>query len=188
MVASQARRQDSVTGGVEINFGGHKKFIYVNSRGAREIYPSLDQMNKVKTKDLKGFSGRNRKFKRFFRPKTGDLQKKRVFIPKTYRNRQFKQFFRPKTGDLQKKKGSSSQKRTEIGNPSGFSDRKQVISKKKVFTNFVRDFPAEIGNSNGFSDRKQVISKKKTVFIPKTSWNPMSVHEKHQFEPRFAFQ
>ena len=33
---SQARRQDSVTGGgAEINFGGHEKFIYVNSRGAR---------------------------------------------------------------------------------------------------------------------------------------------------------
>ena len=33
----QARRQDSVTGGggAEINFGGHEKFIYVNSRGAR---------------------------------------------------------------------------------------------------------------------------------------------------------
>ena len=45
--------------------------------GAREIYPSLDQMSKVRSKDSKRFSGRNRKFKRFFRPKTGDLQKKR---------------------------------------------------------------------------------------------------------------
>ena len=34
-------------------------------------------MNKVKTKDSKGFSDRNREFKRFFRPKTGDLQKKK---------------------------------------------------------------------------------------------------------------
>ena len=31
----QARRQDSVTGRAEINFGGHEKFFYVNSRGAR---------------------------------------------------------------------------------------------------------------------------------------------------------
>ena len=30
----QARRQDSVTGGAEINFGGQKKFIYMNSRVA----------------------------------------------------------------------------------------------------------------------------------------------------------
>ena len=30
----QARHQDSVTEGAEINFGGHEKFIYVNSRGA----------------------------------------------------------------------------------------------------------------------------------------------------------
>ena len=29
----------------------------------------------VRSKDSKGFSGRNRKFKQFFRPKTGDLQK-----------------------------------------------------------------------------------------------------------------
>ena len=34
-------------------------------------------MNKVRSKDSKRFSGRNRKFKRFFRPNTGDLQKKR---------------------------------------------------------------------------------------------------------------
>ena len=31
----QARRQGSVTRGAEINLGGHEKFIYVNSRGAR---------------------------------------------------------------------------------------------------------------------------------------------------------
>ena len=34
--------------------------------------------------------------------------------------------------------------------------------KKKVFSKFARDFPADIGNSSGFSGRKQVISKKKT--------------------------
>ena len=33
-------------------------------------------MNKVNTKNSEGFSGRNQKFKRFFRPKTSDLPKK----------------------------------------------------------------------------------------------------------------
>ena len=40
-------------GGGRINFWvGHEKFVYVNSRGAgaREIYFSVDQTNKVKTK------------------------------------------------------------------------------------------------------------------------------------------
>ena len=32
---AQARPQDSVTEGADINLGGHEKFIYVNSRGAR---------------------------------------------------------------------------------------------------------------------------------------------------------
>ena len=56
----------------------------------------------------------------------------------------------------------------EIGTSSGFSGRKQVISKKKkkkkkekLFSKIVRDVPAEIGTSSGFSGRKQVISKKK---------------------------
>ena len=60
--------------------GGHKKFIlceFERGTGAREIYPSPDQMNKVRSKNSKRFSGRNRKFKRYFRPKTGDLKKKK---------------------------------------------------------------------------------------------------------------
>ena len=75
-----ARRQDSVTGGTEINFGGAQE-VYLceieRGTGAREIYRSLDQMNKVKTKNSEGYSGRNQKFKRLFRPKTGDLQQKK---------------------------------------------------------------------------------------------------------------
>ena len=81
----QARRQDSVTGGTEINFGGHEKFIlceFERGTGAREIYLSLDQINKVRSKKSKGFSGQNRKFKRFVWPKTGDLQKKKGLHPK----------------------------------------------------------------------------------------------------------
>ena len=46
--------------------------------GEREIYPSLDQMiQSYPSQDSEGFSGRNQKFKRFFRPKTGYLQKKK---------------------------------------------------------------------------------------------------------------
>ena len=80
-----------MTGGAEINFGWAREVYlceFERGTGAREIYPSLDQMNKVKiqrdknkeTEDSEGFSGRNQKFKLFFRPKSGDLQKKKVFI------------------------------------------------------------------------------------------------------------
>ena len=81
----QARRQDSVTGGAEINFWGAREVYlreFERGTGAREIYFSLVQMNKVKIKNLEGFSCRNQKFKRFFRPKTGDLQKKKGLHPK----------------------------------------------------------------------------------------------------------
>ena len=39
MMVNQARRQDSVTGGAEINFGGHEKFTlceFERGTGARE--------------------------------------------------------------------------------------------------------------------------------------------------------
>ena len=56
--------------------------------GAREIHPSLDEMNKMRSKKSKGFSGRNRKFKSFFRPKTDDLRKKkRSASPKRHKIR-----------------------------------------------------------------------------------------------------
>ena len=83
----QARRQDSVTGGAEINFGGAREVYlceFERGTGAQEIYPSLDQMNKVKIKDSKGFSHRNWELKRFFRPKTSDLQKKRFSSQKCH--------------------------------------------------------------------------------------------------------
>ena len=93
----------------------------MNSRGAREIYPSLDQINKVRSKTSKGFSGRNWKFKRFFRPKSGDLHKEKkrsslklqgVFLPKS----EFQAVFLAKTtcSPKKKKKRSSSQKRHKI--------------------------------------------------------------------------
>ena len=93
---------------------------------AREIYPSLDQMNKVRSKDSKGFFGRNRKFKRFF---AGDLQKQKRSSPN------LQGIFRPKTGDLQKKEKVFSKFArdfsAEIRNSSGFSGRKWVISEKR---------------------------------------------------------
>ena len=50
----QAWRQDSVTGGAEINFWGGAQEVYLcqfeRGTGAREIYSSVDQTNKVKTK------------------------------------------------------------------------------------------------------------------------------------------
>ena len=51
----QARRQDSVSegGGAELNFGGAREVHlcdFERGTGAREIYSSADQTNKVKTK------------------------------------------------------------------------------------------------------------------------------------------
>ena len=67
---------------------------------------SQEKEKKGLRQNPKTFSGRNHKFKRFFRPKTGDLQKKGLRRnPKAFsgRNHKFKRFFRPKTGHLQKK-------------------------------------------------------------------------------------
>ena len=49
-------------------------------------------------------SWKARKFKAFFRPKLGDLQKKKKKKVFFGQNPKFKAFFRPKLGDLQKKK------------------------------------------------------------------------------------
>ena len=70
-----------------LHFGGAREVYlceFERGTGAREIYPGLDQMNKEKTKDSKEFSGRNWEFKRFFRLKTGDLQKKRSSFQKCH--------------------------------------------------------------------------------------------------------
>ena len=53
----QARRQDSVTGGAEINFEGTREVCFrefERGTGAREIYSSLNQTIKVK-KNVFGF-------------------------------------------------------------------------------------------------------------------------------------
>ena len=59
----QARRQDSVTGGggAEINFGGAREVYlceFERGTGAREIYSSVDQTNKVKTIKKRVFSAK----------------------------------------------------------------------------------------------------------------------------------
>ena len=117
MSLTQARRQDSVTGGAEINFGGARAVYFVwireehggtrnlsqsgsSEQGEKQrfkgifrpksqiqaLFPAENRWS-LKKKGLhwncKGFYTRNRKFKQFFRPKTGDLQKIKVFIPKT---------------------------------------------------------------------------------------------------------
>ena len=136
MGCPQARCQDSVTGGGGRNkfWGGTRNlFMWIwEGHGSREIYPSLDQMHKVKTKKQvkTGFSSRKQMIS--LPPKKGLHWNSKSF---SGRNQKFKRFFRPKTGDLQKKK-------------------------KKVFTEILRVFLAEIRNSNVFSSRKQVISKK----------------------------
>ena len=49
----QARRQDSVTGGAEINFGRARAVYLCEFEGAREVCSSVDQMKNVKTKKKK---------------------------------------------------------------------------------------------------------------------------------------
>ena len=84
---TQARRQDSVTGGAEINFGGGTRSLFcVNSKGAQKIYPCLDQRNKVWCENSRNFPAEI-DFKWFFRPKTVDLQKKKKKIQGIFRPR-----------------------------------------------------------------------------------------------------
>ena len=64
-------------------------------------------MNKVKTKNSEGFSGCNQKLKRFSGRRQVISKKKGLHWNSkgfSSRNQNFKRFFRPKTGDLKKKK------------------------------------------------------------------------------------
>ena len=76
-------------------------------------------------------SWKARKFKAFFRPKLGDLQKKKGLRQNSERffgrNTKFKGFFRPKLGDLQKKK-----KKVFTQGPSRFSPELTQISSQKL--------------------------------------------------------
>ena len=90
------------------------------------------------------FFGRNRKFKRFFRPNSGGLQKKKRSSPK------LRLMFRPKL-EIQ----------TFFSPKFRWSPKKERKKKKKVFTKIETDVSAEIGNSNVFFAQIQVVSKKK---------------------------
>ena len=109
-----------------------------------------------------GFFGQNRKFKRFFSQKTGDLQKKKDLHRNWEgffgQNQKFKRFLSQKTGDLQKKRKGLHQ------NWEGFFGKNQKfkqffcpktgdLQKKKVFTEIEMNFLAKIENSNGFLGR-----------------------------------
>ena len=104
---AQARHQDSVTGGAEINFGGARAVFFCEferGTGAREIYPSLDQVNKVRSKDSKGFSGRKQVISKKKKKKRPSLKLQGIFRPKS----QIQAVF-----PASPKKSSSSQKRQE---------------------------------------------------------------------------
>ena len=95
------------------------------------IFIVLESESHGSSENWEGISRKPREFKRFFRPKTGDLKKKNTKKKGLQRNfgqnRKLIRFFPPK---------------------------KQVVSKnKKVFTEIKTDFPAKIGNSNTFSGR-----------------------------------
>ena len=104
-----------MTGGgeAEINFGGARVGYFCEferGTGAREIYPSVDQTNKVKTKKKviqRNFPAKIRNLNSFSDRKLVTTKKKKVCT-------EIQRDFPP-----------------EIRNLNGFSDRKQVISKKK---------------------------------------------------------
>ena len=114
-IPSQARRQDSVTGGG--GGGGRNKFW-----GAREVYLCEFERGTGGTRNLSqsgsNEQGEDQKFIGIFRLKSA-----------------IEAFFRPKTGDRQKKKKVFTEILrnfpAEIRNSNVFSGRKQVISKKK---------------------------------------------------------
>ena len=96
-------------------------------------------------RNREAFSGRNHKFKRFFRPKPATF-----FFPKNT------------VGGLEINRGGGGggQKR-KSGSIAPAGDAPVSKTKKNILTGIESDFPAEIRNSNVFSGRKRVISKKK---------------------------
>ena len=91
------------------------------NQNKKKVFPESQRDFSAEIRHSNTFSGRNQKFKRFFRLKTYDFQKiKKIKVfteiqrdfsaeirhSNTFsgRNQKFKRFFRLKTGDLQKKK------------------------------------------------------------------------------------
>ena len=81
-------------------------------------------------------SRKARKFKRFFIPKTGGLQKKKRSSPK------LRLIFRP-----------NSEIQAFFQTKNRWSPKKKKKKRKRVLTDIETDFPANIRNSNAFSDR-----------------------------------
>ena len=94
LITAQAWRQDSMTGGAEINFWGareHEKFIYVNSKRARghENFIGVWIKRKRGRPKKKVFSTNNStnsgcrlKILAIFHEFFSDDQKKKFFVPK----------------------------------------------------------------------------------------------------------
>ena len=77
---------------------------------------------------------------------------------------------------------------SNFGNSNDFSAQKQVVSKKKVFTEIESDSSAKIGNLNDFSAQKQVISKrkKKKVFTEIESDFSAKIRNSNTFSHRIT--
>ena len=106
----QARHQDSVTGGAEINFGGHEKFIYVNSRGRGGTRSLFECGSNEKGEDQKKEGLQYKNFHKFWLPSQNSCKFFTNFEVKT-----------------KKKKGSSSLKFYEIRCKSTKITKKQFL-------------------------------------------------------------
>ena len=110
-----------------------------------------------------GFFGQNRKFKRFFSSKTGDLQKKRSspkFRRIFWRKSEIQtSFFSSKTGDLQKKKRSSPKFRRIFRPKSEIQTLFQAES-RHLLHNFGTQFP--LGGLFSFFHQKSASKAPKT--------------------------
>ena len=148
----------------QINYHANRRLARIWKRGGyfervrsvqttlTRIFIDLESVSDGLSKNWDEMSRKARKFKGFFLPKLGNLQKKKKGLRQNSewffgRNPEFKGFFLPKSGDLKKK--------------------------KKVFAKIQSDFSAEIRNSKVFSSQNQEISKKKksspkfrVIFLP----------------------
>ena len=156
------------------------------------IFIVLESESHGLSENWDGISRKARKFKRFFCPKTGDLQKKRsspklrlIFRPKS----EIQTFFPPKNRWSQKKRSLPKLRliSAKIGNSNVFSAQKQVISEKKVFTEIETDFGQNRKFKRFFCPKTGDLQKKRslpklrlifrpkseiqTIFLPKNRWS-----------------
>ena len=118
----QARSQD-------LEKGGYFERVRSVQTTLIRIFINLESVSDGLSETWSEMSRKARKFKAFFRPKLGDLQKKKKkkglrqnsewFFG---RNPKFKGFFRPKLGDLQKKKKKKVFTKIEAAISSNFAN------------------------------------------------------------------